>query len=100
MSDMKKVLVKLLEKPFDSGSNKVIVTCEPVVVLGTIYKNGIKVISRIEVVLSTGSIVAIPPPLDENYILLEVDAWGEAREIWPLNSENLSSLCRTGFFPT
>jgi hypothetical protein len=93
-------IVRKLKEAHESSSSDTLVLCEPVVALGTIFLGGKAVAHRVEIALGKGSVIASPPPLIDNYIVLEMDAWGDALKVMPNSlTESLQSeleKCQVG----
>jgi len=77
ISDVKEAVRKAKQLLQQEGA-EILVLCEPVASIASVYLKGKKVASHLEIVLGKGSIAAPPPPLTEDFLVLEKDAWGEA----------------------
>ena len=69
---------KLLDCLREKKDIMIIVTGEPVYLLGSFYRNGKNVLERKFMVISKNSLVLREDACGLPYIKLELDAWGEA----------------------
>ncbi|MEM0021793.1 MAG: hypothetical protein QW333_06335 [Fervidicoccaceae archaeon] len=84
-------LIERVKKEGKTHFSEIIVTCEPVSVVGTIFIKNSQVISHVELVAGSNSVLLPPPPLAESYVVLEADGWGEAIKIDIQNVRDPSS---------